>query len=231
MNDPPKVVPFSQFRHIAGVTHGHEVQPPAPASTQDLDRRILHEVEAGRGVSQRSLARNIGVALGLTNLMLRRLARRGLIEIVKIRPNRVRYVITPAGVTEKARMTRAYLDYSLRFYAEARDRLRYSFATLSAAWVDTGGGEKSIVFYGAGEVAEIGYVCLQESDLRLVGVADDERRGPFFGIPVCPTSQLGPDRLGDIPYGRVVVMSLRNTEATRAKLEQLGCSPDRIYTL
>ena len=199
--------------------------------TLELDRRILTEIEAGRGLSQRTLAQSAGVALGLANLLVRRLVRRGLIEIVKTTPNRVRYVITPAGVLEKARMTRAYLDYSLRFYAEARERLQHSFAALSAEWRQADGEEKRIVFYGAGEVAEIGYVCLQESDLQLVGVADDERRRPFFGLPVHATADLGPHYLGDIPYGRVVVMSLRQTEATRDALEARGCEPHRIYTL
>jgi ribosomal protein S25 len=213
------------------VTEGHEVQPQTIADSHALDRQILHEVEAGRGVSQRSLARNIGVALGLTNLLLRRLARRGLIEIVKVRPNRVRYVITPAGIAEKARMTRAYLDYSIRFYAEARTRLRQRFEALSTEWPALDGAEKATVFYGAGEVAEIGYVSLQETDLKLVGVVDDERRGPFFGFVVHPSTALGPRRLGDHEYGRIVVMSLWNTEAARLKLEQLGCEPERIYTL
>jgi DNA-binding Lrp family transcriptional regulator len=206
------------------------VHPHSFASSDDLDRRLLSELEAGRGVSQRTLARNIGVALGLTNLLLRRLARRGLIEIVKIRPNRVRYVITPAGVAEKARMTRAYLDYSIRFYAEARERLQHRFAALSSAWRPAD-GSKRIVFYGAGEVAEIGYVCLQETDLQLVGVADDQRRRPFFGLPVHPTSALGPDGLSDIPYGRIVIMSLHNTDAAREALELRGCATQRIDTL
>jgi DNA-binding MarR family transcriptional regulator len=192
---------------------------------------MLGEVEAGRGVSQRSLARNVGVALGLTNLLLRRLARKGLIEIVKIKPNRVRYVITPAGVAEKARLTRAYLDYSIRFYAEARERLQHSFTALSAAWRSDEEVEKRIVFYGSGEVAEIGYVCLQQTDLTLVGVVDDVPRGPFFGLPVHREDQLAPAHVAGIPYGGVVVMSLRDTEARRARLEQLGCPPDRIYTL
>lgn len=208
------------------------MQHPATTITpDDVDRRILHEVEAGRGVSQRSLARNVGVALGLTNLLLRRLARKGLIEIIKVKPNRVRYVITPAGVAEKARMTRAYLDYSLRFYAEARERLQHSFARLSAEWPPSEGADKAIVFYGAGEIAEIGYVCLQDSDLKLVGVADDERRRPFFGLPVHPAEQLGPERLAGIPYGRVLVMSLRDSDVKRAMLEERGCPADRIYTL
>ena len=206
--------------------------PPASATDgHELDRRLLHEVEAGRGVSQRSLARNVGVALGLTNLLLRRLARRGLIEIVKIRPNRVRYVITPAGVAEKARMTRAYLDYSLRFYVEARERLHHSFAAVSATWPAGAGTDKTIIFYGAGEVAEIGYVCLQEVDLTLVGVVDGERRRPFFGLPVHGEHDLRPGRLAEVAYEGIVVMSLHDAEHKRARLEALGCAPERIYTL
>lgn len=202
--------------------------PPAIA-TQDLYRRLLAEVEAGRGLSQRSLARNVGVALGLTNLLLRRLARRGLIEIVKIRPNRVRYVITAAGIAEKGRMTRAYLDYSVRFYAEARERLRHNFALLSATWPP--GADKRLVFYGAGEVAEIGYVCLQETDLELVGVVDPHRERPFFGLPVHRVESLADGSLAGVPFGRLVVMSLHDTDLTRQRLEQVGCRPESIYTL
>lgn len=182
-------------------------------------------------MSQRLLATNMGVALGLTNLLLRRLARRGLIEIVKIRPNRVRYVITPAGIAEKARMTRAYLDYSVRFYSEARERLQHSFAALSSSWPDPSEGGKRVVFYGAGELAEIGYVCLQDSDLKLVGVVDDERRRPFFGLAVHPTESLTAEGLAGEPYGGVIVMSLRDADVRRARLEQLGCAADRIHTL
>ena len=200
-------------------------------SATDLDRRILTEVEAGRGVSQRSLAQSAGVALGLANLLVRRLVRRGMIEIVKIQPNRVRYVITAAGVAEKARMTRAYLDYSIRFYAEARERLKHSFAALSAEWPGSEGPEKPIVFYGAGEVAEIGFVCLQETDLRLVAVVDDLRQRPFFGLPVKPTASVDRHTVDGLPYGRIVVMSLRDADKARAALERQGCAPDRIFTI
>jgi hypothetical protein len=182
-------------------------------------------------VSQRLLATNIGVALGLMNLLLRRLARRGLIEIIKIRPNRVRYVITPAGIAEKARMTRAYLDYSVRFYAEARERLQHRFLALSSAIAARGNADKSIVFYGAGELAEIGYVCLQDTDFTRVGVVDDQRRRPFFGLEVQPPDALRPDRLGDVAYDHVIVMSLHDTDARRARLEQMGCAAERIHTL
>src|SRR5260221_6116188 len=61
--------------HGVSVSDGHGVSPGIDRN--DYARRILSEVEAGRGVSQRSLARSAGIALGLTNLVLRNLVRKG----------------------------------------------------------------------------------------------------------------------------------------------------------
>ena len=194
--------------------------------------RILLEIEAGHQASQRSLARRVGIALGLTNLLLRRLARKGWIRVVKIRPNRVRYLLTPAGIAEKARMSRACLQNSVQFYAEARERIRERFATLSAGWSADGGGqtvEKRIVFYGTGEVAEIGYICLQETDLQLVGVIDDQGRQRFFGVPVHPPGRLDQSMLDGTGFGRLVVMSFGETDEILAQLEGLGLRAERAF--
>jgi predicted transcriptional regulator len=156
-------------------------------------RRILDEVEAGRGVSQRSLARSAGIALGLTNLVLRNLVRKGWVRITRVKANRVKYLITPAGIAEKARMSSAYFAYTTRFYAEARARVRDRFAALSISWPaerSTDSGVKRIAFYGASEVAEIGYVCLQETDLAVSVVFDGDGTRRFFGTPVRAAASL-----------------------------------------
>ena len=193
--------------------------------------RILTELETGDTVSQRSLARNLGIALGLTNLLIRRLAHKGWIRVVHIKRNHVSYLLTPKGIAEKARMTRAYFHNSVRFYAEARDRIRQQFAHLSAAWPFDGGGatgEKRIVFFGAGEVAEIGYICLQGTDLRLVGVVDDEVPA-FFNVPVYQRRQLKPADVGGQPYDCVVVMSFADDGKIRKRLEKRGLQPERVF--
>ncbi len=118
------------------MTDGHGVS--AEPARDHHTRRLLAEVEAGNGVSQRSLARQAGIALGLTNLLLKRLVRKGLVRMIHIRPNRVKYLITPAGIAEKARMSSAYFAHSMRFYAEARDRIQDRFAYLSAQWPSNG---------------------------------------------------------------------------------------------
>src|SRR3989338_7662519 len=85
---------------------------------------LLNEVTHRPEATQRDLARRIGAALGLTNLMLRRLTTKGFIKIVNVQRNRLRYLITPQGVLEKARLTREYFEYSLFFYRQSREVLR-----------------------------------------------------------------------------------------------------------
>jgi DNA-binding MarR family transcriptional regulator len=196
--------------------------PPAPLDTRDQHtHRLLSEIEAGTHVSQRSLARNLGIALGLTNLLLRRLVRKGWIRMVHIRPNRVSYLLTPTGIAEKARMSRAYLERSVKFYAEARTRISERFATLSSEWPIDGSSLKTkrIVFYGTGELAEIAFICLQGSDLELIAVIDDGCRGQFFNVPVYTANDLRGCQVKDRTFDRLIVMMLEETESTKAALK------------
>ena len=192
----------------------------APAH-EHHSRRILDAVESdiNHGVSQRSLAKELGIALGLTNLLVKRLVRKGWVRVIQIKPNRVRYLITPAGIAEKTRMSRAYFDSSVQFYRQTRDRIRQQFAALSTGWPGDGatGLRKRIVFYGAGEVAEIGYICLVETDLQLVGVVDAARTKPFFSLSVFAPERLDGLALNGQPFDRLVVMSFGNTDALRAE--------------
>lgn len=190
-------------------------------------RGILLAIEADESVSQRHLSQRLGMALGLTNLLVRRIVAKGWIKVVQTRPNRVRYLLTPAGIAAKGRLTREYLASSLTFYAEARERIRERFAELS--WeLDAAGGSKRIVFLGAGEFAEIGYVSLQETDLQLVGVIDSARPKPFFGLPVRPPERVEARSLDGKRFDRVVVMSLDRKKA-RELLEKLQLEPARVF--
>jgi predicted transcriptional regulator len=81
---------------------------------------LLAEVERDGAVTQRSLSTKLGVALGLTNLYLKRLAQRGYIKITTIPSHRVRYLLTPQGFAEKSRLAYLYMEYSLSHYRDMR---------------------------------------------------------------------------------------------------------------
>jgi DNA-binding MarR family transcriptional regulator len=189
--------------------------------------RILDAFESDHHVSQRSLASELGIALGLTNLLVKRLVRKGWVRVIHVKPNRVRYLITPAGIAEKTRMSRAYFESSVQFYRQTRDRIQQQFSDLSTNWPGDGatGLPKRIVFYGAGEVAEIGYICLIETDLQLVGVVDAARTKPFFSLNVCAPGHLHCLAFGGRTLDRLVVMPFANTDALRAEILALRVPP------
>lgn len=212
-------------RAVPRVSERHEVWPHN--ARDQRTREILTKLEAGQPVSQRSLSRELGIALGLTNLLLRQMARKGLVRLRRIKPNRVRYLITPAGVAEKARLSHKYLRDSIVFYADARRRIQASFTMLTQEH-DT--HPIRVVFWGAGELAEIGYVCLQESAIRLVGVIDDDRLGRrFFEHVVRSSASLTADCLDGEPFDRLVVIALDDDAKVASHLSRIPVDVRRVF--
>ncbi len=199
-------------------------------SQDHLARRILTALETTRPTTQRALSSEVGIALGLTNLIIRRLVEKGWVKVQKAQRRQFLYLITPAGLLAKARLSREYFHHTVKYYRETRDRIRERFLALSAS-LDDGTGEacKRIVFVGAGEVAEIGYVCLQETDMDLVGVVDDGREHPFFGQPVHKLSALQDGALDGNPVDCVVVMSFAEAPGMAMQLAERGFSGSRVF--
>ena len=142
------------------------------------DLQLLSELERNATVSQRSLATKLGVALGLANLYIKRLARKGYIKITTIPPHRIKYLLTPQGLAEKSRLTYLYMQYSLSHYRDMRARLR---EVLTRA-MDR--GVKRVVIFGTGEFAEMAYLSLREMNITLVGFVDDGPQESFLSYPV-----------------------------------------------
>lgn len=183
--------------------------------------QLLEEISGQSYVTQRSLAKKLGVALGLTNLLLYRLTRKGYIKVVNLQRNRLRYLITPQGLAEKSRLTCEYLEYSLQFYRQIRCFLTASLTPLARA------GCRDILLYGTGEVAEIACLTMQEMDLNLVGVVDGETgRGKFLGFPVISLADLPL-----IPFDRIVVAAFTSREKIQQQLEALGIPADKMITI
>jgi DNA-binding MarR family transcriptional regulator len=185
------------------------------------DLQLLDLIGEGKTLTQRALAKKLNVALGVTNLCLKRLARKGYIKIVNIQPRRLRYLVTPKGISEKSRLTYEYVAHSLTFYRVARRHLAEMLAPLRAA------GHRRVALYGAGEVAELAYLSLQELEMELVGVYAQEGVGKvFLGGKV-----LGLDQLVHADFDRIVVATLDQPEQAVEDLVASGVAPEQIVTL
>lgn len=233
-------------RHLcrSNVTDGHEVplsrpSPPVPSSHRrapDLherhERQILTRIVSTGAITQRSLASELGIALGLTNLLIRRLVKKGWVKTRRISPRRVRYLITPAGLAAQARLTRDYFLNSLTFYRESRDHVRARLAVLAAELRASQADQVyPVVFYGAGEVSEVAYVCLQEAGLELVGVVDGNGAGRFFQVRIHDPADLSGTSIAAQPFARLIVMPFQEEERIRQTLTMQQVPPDIVFWL
>jgi hypothetical protein len=161
--------------------------------------------------------------VSLANLYVRRLALKGFIRILSVRPNRLRYLLTPKGIAEKTRLAYTYLSRTFERYREARQSLREALRPLAE------NGLKRIAFYGTGEAAEVAYVCLKETGVDLDSVFDAASGDWFLGLPVRGLEELVPNN-----FDRIVITFFNTQEATEARVEELlrrGVSHDQIVTL
>jgi len=184
------------------------------------DLLLLSEVERDAGVTQRSLSTKLGVALGLTNLYLKRLARKGSIKIATIPRNRIRYLLMPQGLTEKSRLTYQYMQYSLSYYRDMRTRLKDMLSMFDAFH-----GQR-VVIYGTTELAELAYLSLREMNIDCVGFIDGNPRESFLACPV-----VTPEKVGRWQFDRVLITDLEHASACEEQLVQSGVPREKVLRL
>lgn len=189
-------------------------------SKERLTFDILTVIEREDTVTQRGISRELGIALGLTNSLVKRLARQGLVRISHLRARRLRYYLTPRGIAEKSRLAKLSLQHTLRLYTTTRDRIRKRLEELG----DGHAVAPRLVFYGTGDVAEIAFVVVRYTGLQLVGVVDDQKVGTnFCGLKVRSSSFLQEQEA----YDKVIVTSLSGGD----HIGQIGIDPSRIVHL
>src|SRR4026207_1693543 len=81
---------------------------------------LLESVERDGAQSQRKLAAELGIALGLVNAYLKRCVKKGLVKVSQAPARRYAYYLTPQGVAAEARLTVDYLSYSFGFFRQAK---------------------------------------------------------------------------------------------------------------
>src|SRR5829696_7987799 len=81
---------------------------------------LLESVERDGAQSQRRIAEELGIALGLVNAYLKRCVKKGLVKVSEAPARRYAYYLTPQGFAEKSRLTVDYLSSSFSFFRRAR---------------------------------------------------------------------------------------------------------------
>jgi DNA-binding MarR family transcriptional regulator len=180
--------------------------------------KLLEALDSREPPTQRELARDLNISLGLVNAFVKRLAKKGYFKITHIPKNRVKYLLTPKGALEKSRLTYRYIRYSVGFYREIRQMLVNLFGRLEEK------GVGRIALCGCGEVAELAHLFLQNTSIKLAGVFDEKSDGrKFFGHRVRSYEQLAKDG-----YEYVLLTQTEDIQSHFYRIVDLGVKPECI---
>lgn len=146
---------------------------------ESLTLEILESIENRSDITQRHLADDLGVALGLTNSYLKRCVRKGYVKIKQIPANRYLYYLTPKGFTEKSRLTAKFLSSSFDVYRKASRDYGILMEQCQRE------GNDRILLCGISELAEIASIRALENGINVLGIyGADTYKKTLIGVPV-----------------------------------------------
>jgi DNA-binding MarR family transcriptional regulator len=192
----------------------------APGENADQDRimlGLLESVERDGMRSQRHIASELGIALGLVNAYLKRCIKKGLVKVSEAPARRYAYYLTPQGFAEKSRLTVDYLSYSFSFFRQAKADCAQVFDLMAAR------GYRRVVLAGISDLAEIAAICALERRVEIAAVVDHQSASSqFVGVTVVP----GFGAAGD--FDAILVTDLRRAaETALAAADFIGA--DRVF--
>ena len=178
---------------------GHE-----NAESSKIMLALLDAVEQDRVQSQRLLASELNIALGLVNAYLKRCIKKGLVKVRGAPARRYAYYLTPQGFAEKSRLTVEYLSYSFSFFRQAKSDCANLLQSAKAA------GIEKLILAGQSDLAEIAALCAIEHGIKIIGVVQDEpTQEQFIGLPVFANFDAALE-----PFDAVLITDLTGAQET-----------------
>jgi DNA-binding MarR family transcriptional regulator len=187
------------------------------------DLQFLEEIEQNPKVSQRELSHKFGIALGVTNACIKRMARRGLVRLKGIPPRRIAYYVTPKGFAEKTNLALRFFSYNIRHYAETKKQIGRKLLEMQNS------GVKRVAFYGVSDEMEVAYITLQGLDMELVGIVDGEKN---HGKKVFGYDVIGLREGKDLNADAILITSMKDQNlSVKTLVKQKGWNSIKIFTI
>jgi predicted transcriptional regulator len=178
---------------------------------------VLSSVESDGARSQRRIAAELGIALGLVNAYLKRCVKKGLVKVQDAPARRYAYYLTPQGFAEKSRLTVEYLSDSFSFFRKAKEDCARLFEEAATR------GFQRLVLAGKSDFAEIAILCAVDAGATVVAIVDARDEGSrFVGVQVVGS-------YSDVKAGfdAIIVTDVARAQASyELAVDAIGC--DRV---
>jgi len=174
---------------------------------QEHDLKTLLEIKDNPSVTQRSLSHRLNISLGLTNAILQNLIHRGWIKAKKLTGRKILYLITPQGM---ARATNLIYDR----FRETQNYYQYTKELLTSYFTDLyNQGKRKAIIYGTNQLAEITYLSILDSPLKLHSIlSDDPSKKKFLGHQIFTISDFAEKYSESLPHKNLILLCTTDKE-------------------
>ena len=176
----------------------------------------LLEIKDNPSLSQRSLAHKLNISLGLTNAILQNLIHRGWVKAQKMTGRKILYLITPKGMVQATNFIYDRVRETQHYYQYAKDLLTTHFTNLYDK------GTRGAAVYGTGQLAEITYLSLLDSPLKLHSIlTDDSSKKKFLGHEVLNLSEFA-QKISETPNPKnLIILSTVSQEENKILITEI----------
>ncbi len=161
----------------------------------ERELKIIEEISQDRNLTQRKISHRLGLSLGMTNLILKRLVTKGYIKVKGLNRRKVQYILTATGFAEKTRKSYRYFLKTICLLQEMKKKIQH------LVLMEYEKDETHFIILGDGELADI-----VELSLKGLNKSELEYRRVF--------------KLEDINSSSTVVLLAESKLKTR--IEELG---------
>ena len=126
----------------------------------EKEYRVIDEVSKNNRLTQREVSRKVGISLGMANLILKRLARRGYIKVKGLNRRGLEYVLTPKGFAQKTEKSYRYFLTTINLLKKTKRKVQELVSE------EYSRGQRKFIILGKGELADLIEISLRDLDKR-----------------------------------------------------------------
>lgn len=127
----------------------------------EIELRLFNQIEKNKNHSQRSISKELNIALGLSNALIKKFLSKGFLKLSQAPMKRYFYYITPRGLIEKAKLTKEFLTSSLDFYNKIRNQYEKEFQKIKKQ------KPSKIILIGISEFTEIAILAAKITEVKI----------------------------------------------------------------
>ena len=145
----------------------------------EIELKLFNQIEKNKNHTQRSISKELNIALGLSNSLIKKFIKKGFLKFSQAPMKRYFYYITPKGFVEKAKLTTEFLTSSLEFYNKIRNKYELEFNKIKK------GSYSKVILVGVSEFTEIAILAAKLTNLKIDYILQtNSKKKSFCEIPI-----------------------------------------------